>query len=90
MYRLTFAGKAVEDLKRIDLPFQKIIKQKLLLLSQDPAVLKNNIKRLSGQERDLFRLRIGSYRVVFKKKEKEMIILVIRIGHRKEIYWSLN
>jgi mRNA-degrading endonuclease RelE of RelBE toxin-antitoxin system len=31
-------------------------------------------------------LRVGSYRVIFQKKEKELVILVIRIGHRKKIY----
>jgi mRNA-degrading endonuclease RelE of RelBE toxin-antitoxin system len=31
---------------------------------------------------------VGSYRVVFQRKERELIILVVRIGHRKDIYTS--
>ena len=34
--------------------------------------------------------RVGDYRVIFKKEEKQIVILIIRIGHRKEIYWSLD
>ncbi|MDH7513118.1 MAG: type II toxin-antitoxin system RelE/ParE family toxin [Clostridiales bacterium] len=36
----------------------------------------------------LYRLRIGAYRVILKKDEARLIILVVRIGHRKEIYPS--
>lgn len=90
MYQLKFLGKAEKDLKNIDLPHRKIIKEKLLLLVKDPEVLKNNIKKLSGTKEDYYRLRIGSYRVIFKKEDKDLIIIVIRIGHRREIYLSLK
>ena len=86
MYSLQFLGKAIKDLHKIDTPFQKIIKAKLLIMAQNPMALKNNIKRLKDKDFDFYRLRVGSYRVVFQKKEKELIILVIRIGHRKDVY----
>jgi mRNA interferase RelE/StbE len=35
-------------------------------------------------------LRVGNYRVIFKKEEKVLIIIIIRIGHRKEIYFSIK
>jgi mRNA interferase RelE/StbE len=90
MHRLVFLGSAVRDLQRIDPAHQRIIKAKLLILAENPVALKNQIKRLSGAEEALFRLRVGSYRVVFKKEENKLVILVIRIGHRKQIYRSLG
>jgi mRNA interferase RelE/StbE len=90
MYQLKFLGKAQKDLKNIDLPHRKIIKEKLLILAKNPEVLKNNIKKLSGTNEDYYRLRIGSYRVIFKKEDKDLIIIVVRIGHRREIYFSLK
>ncbi len=87
MYRLRFLNRAVKDLKRINRPFQKIIKEKLIILAENPAVLKNNIIALKGEEA-LYRFRVGSYRVIFRKEDDELIILIIRIGHRKEIYLS--
>lgn len=78
----------MDDLARIDRPHQRIIKEKLLILAEDPEVLKNNIKRLQGDVADLYRLRVGSYRVIFQKNGRDLVILIVRIGHRKEIYIS--
>lgn len=86
MYTLVFLNKAMDELKRLDRARQRIIKAKLLILTKNPAVLKNNIRRLSGPEEALYRLRIGAYRVIFKKDEARLVILVIRVGHRREIY----
>lgn len=90
MYKLKFLGKALNDLKKIDKANQKIIKEKLIILAKNPEVLKNNIKRLSAPKEEYFRLRAGTYRIIFKKEEKELIIIIVRIGHRKEIYFSLK
>jgi mRNA interferase RelE/StbE len=89
LYRLKFLGKALDDLKKIDFPQRRIIKEKLLILARNPEALKNNIMKLSGTKEDYYRLRVGTYRIIFKKEEKNLLIIIIRIGHRKEIYLSL-
>jgi mRNA interferase RelE/StbE len=89
VYKLAFLGKALDDFKKIDRAHQKIIREKLLILAGNPEALKNNIKRLAADE-DLYRLRVGSYRIIFRKEERRLLILIIRIGHRKEIYLSLR
>lgn len=86
MYQLRFLGRALDDLERIDRPFRLIIKAKLVILSRNPMALKNNIKKLGGTDEELYRLRVGRYRIIFKKEEKSLVILIVRIGHRKEIY----
>ncbi|MFH1213476.1 MAG: type II toxin-antitoxin system mRNA interferase toxin, RelE/StbE family [Candidatus Neomarinimicrobiota bacterium] len=43
------------------------------------------MKPLKGQYHDYFRLRIGDYRVIYSQEETRLVILVIRLGHRKEI-----
>lgn len=90
MYQLVFLERARNELKKIDRANQKIIKAKLLILASNPAALKNNIKRLSGAEESLYRLRVGSYRVIFKKDEARLIILIIRVGHRREVYYRFE
>jgi len=89
VYRIQFLDRALADLKKIDRPHQRIIKAKLVLLAENPEALKNNIRRLASGE-DLFRLRAGSYRIIFKKDERRLLILIVRIGHRKEIYLSFG
>ena len=86
MYRLLFLEEALEEFRKIDRARQKIIKAKLLILARNPAALKNNIRRLSGPKEALYRLCIGAYRVIFKRDEARLIILVVRIGHRREVY----
>jgi len=41
---------------------------------------------LKGEFSGLRRLRVGSYRIVYEVSEGELIVLVVRIGHRREIY----
>lgn len=41
---------------------------------------------LKGEFSGLRRIRIGSYRVVYEVQEQKLVILVIRIGHRREVY----
>jgi mRNA interferase RelE/StbE len=90
LFKLLFLGRALDDLERIDRPHRRIIKEKLLILAQNPEALKNDIKKLDGTEMDLYRLRVGSFRIIFKKDKDELLIIVVRIGHRKEVYFSLN
>lgn len=89
MYEIRFLDRALDDLRKIDRAYQKIIKAKLAILAEDPEALKNNIKRLAAEE-EIYRLRVGSYRIIFKKIERRLLILIVRIGHRKEIYLSLK
>jgi mRNA interferase RelE/StbE len=90
LFKLRFLGKALDDLSRIDRPHQKIIKSKLLILAKNPEALKNNIRRIAGAADALYRLRVGNYRIIFKKEADALAILIIRIGHRKEVYFSTN
>jgi mRNA interferase RelE/StbE len=90
LFELRFLGKALEDFRKIDRAHQKIIKAKLFILAENPEALKNNIRRISGTDERLFRLRVGNFRVIFKKDEEALVVLIIRIGHRKEIYISLD
>jgi len=85
MYTLKFLGRTIQVLKKIDVPFRKIIKENLLILAENPDILKNNIIELAGTKDNYYRLRVGTYGVLYEKQEKELIIFIIRIGHRKEI-----
>jgi len=86
LFKLVFLGRALDEFRKIDRASQKIIKAKLLILARNPAALKNNIRRLSGAEEALYRLRIGAYRVIFRKDEARLIILIVRVGHRGDVY----
>jgi len=85
-YKLFFLKEAVEEFKRLDKTVQRIIREKLELLAKNPEILKNNIKPLKGEYKGLYRLRVGNYRIIYKIDNENLIIILIRIGHRKDIY----
>ncbi|MFH2025393.1 MAG: type II toxin-antitoxin system RelE/ParE family toxin [bacterium] len=86
MYSVEFLKEAVEELSNIDPIWQKHILNKIKILSADPKYLANNIKKLKGKYQEYYRLRVGDYRVIYSQENDRLIILIIRIGHRKEIY----
>ena len=86
MYSLVFLTSAKKEFKKLDNVAQKRIKEKLIVLVENPEVLKNNIKPLKGEHQGLFRLRVNQYRVVFQINDGELIITIIRVRHRKEVY----
>lgn len=86
MYTLNFLNSAKKEFKKLDSTAQKTIKEKLTLLTTNPDVLKNNIKALKGEYKGKFRLRVNQYRIIFQVIDDELIIIVVRIGHRKEVY----
>ena len=84
MYQVRFSKTASKNIKKIDSKYQKLILQKLRLLAENPFNT-TNVKALKGEE-NFYRLRVANYRVVYELKKAELIILVIDINHRKDIY----
>ncbi|HPQ43560.1 MAG TPA: type II toxin-antitoxin system RelE/ParE family toxin [Syntrophales bacterium] len=83
-YNIQWHEDAVEDLKKIDRQKQrKIIKRIKDYLSQDPLGLG---KPLKGIFKGLYRYRYGSYRIIYTIDRDSVIILILRVGDRKDVY----
>lgn len=80
-YGLVYTRRAVKDVKGLDTKVKERIGKTLLRFSDDPL---KYAERLIDSSLGTYRFRIGDYRVVFDIVEGEIVIL--RIGHRKEIY----
>ena len=83
MYQIEFTTKSIKNLKKIDTKYQKIILEKLEILAKDPLGA-SNVKPLIGT--DYYRLRVADYRIIYELQQNELLILVIDINHRKDIY----
>lgn len=75
----TVAEKSIETISGID---QKRIKNALESLQTNP----NLGKQLVGPLKGLRSLRVGDYRIIYKKENKDPVILVVAVGQRKNIY----
>ena len=85
-YRVEFLPRAVDDIKRLD----KVIAQRVLTrikwLSENFDTI--TPEALTGDLKGLFKLRVGSYRVLYTANQQDQIIITHLIGHRRDIYQS--
>jgi len=87
-YSVFYEERAAKELAKIDKPYQLLIKKKIEQLAEDFESMSGNLKRLKGKY-DYYRLRVGSHRVIFQKDAKKIVIIIVRIGHRREVYKDL-
>ncbi|MFZ2454952.1 MAG: type II toxin-antitoxin system RelE/ParE family toxin [Candidatus Altiarchaeia archaeon] len=80
-YTILWSESAEKQLKKLDRSIAKQIYRKVGELADDPY---RNTKRLVGIEGH--RLRVGDYRVIYKVNSNKLEILILKTGHRKNIY----
>ena len=83
MYKIVFTNRALKDLKKIDQDAQRKIAIKLKGYSKGPL---KYARKLIHPIIGTYRFRIGDYRIIFDIDEKNRVIVILRIGHRRSIY----
>ena len=78
----------MRQLRAIPQPAALTILRALTPLGDDPRRIDSNVRKLAGYE-DRYRLRVGDYRVIYEVQDTQLIILVVGVGHRREIYRSM-
>jgi len=81
-YRIEFTRSAEKDLRNIDKAKIAAIYREIEQLKSSPRP--QGVKKLTGAQRT-YRIRIGDYRVVYEIEDEVLLILVIRIAHRKDV-----
>ena len=81
-FELVFKESVSKDLK--DVPKQDVqrILERIHLLRNDPYPA-GSVK-LSGQ--NYYRIRQGNYRIVYEVKDRQLVVVVVKVGHRREVY----
>jgi len=80
-YKLVYTQRALRDIRKLDQSTKKRIGRRLLRYEEDPL---KYAEKLIDSRLGTYRFRIGDYRVVFDLEGSEIVVL--RVGHRKEIY----
>ena len=80
-YEVKWTRTSIDQLKKLDKTIAERIIDKVEKISENPF---NYVKKL--REFDLFRLRIGDYRIIMSIEKNKMIIFVLEVGHRRVIY----
>lgn len=82
-YKVNISATAEKSLKKI--PKKDIIKVVELIQMLGIRPYPVGCRKLSGEE-DVYRVRQGNYRVIYEVLEHELVILVLKIGNRKNVY----
>jgi len=83
-YKVVYLDQVEQDLKKLDKSIAKKILARIeTYLASEPKELG---KPLKGEFQGYWRYRWGDYRVIYKISEREVLILILRISHRKDVY----
>lgn len=82
MYNVLLSPSAEKFLKKLDFKWKILIRDKLRELKDNPRLGIPLTANLAG----FWKLRIGDYRAIYQIKDNELIVFVLKIGHRKNVY----
>lgn len=83
-YKAVYADSAKKELQKLGLPVSKKIVERIEnFLVKDPQSIG---KPLTGQFKGYWSYRFNNYRVLYRIKNEEVLIIVLRVGHRKDVY----
>ena len=81
-YKIFFKPSAAKELEKIPSKVLRKVVEKIKGLTLDPRP--PGCEKLSGEEK--FRIRQGNYRIVYTIEDKKLIVIVVKIGHRRDVY----
>jgi mRNA interferase RelE/StbE len=82
-YQVEIAPAAQRQIKKLPQPIQERILQRLERLAIDPR--SEGVVKLSGAE-DLYRIRVGDYRIIYAIEDQALLVLIVKVGHRRDVY----
>jgi mRNA interferase RelE/StbE len=82
-YVIEFTASASRELRNLDRPIQRRIAEKIEQLREDPVP--PGARKFYG-EAGHWRIRVGDYRVIYRIEKRRLIVVVVRVGHRREAY----
>ena len=82
-YEVEISRTAERQLKKLPEEDQLRVVRAVLALAEEPRP--GGSRKLSGHD-DVFRIRVGRYRVLYSVFENRLVILILKIGHRKDVY----
>lgn len=83
VYRIELTPAAQRDLRSLDRPVLRRIDAKIRALADDPRA--PGVEKLAG-EGEVYRVRVGDYRILYQIDDAVVIVLIVRVRHRREAY----
>jgi mRNA interferase RelE/StbE len=82
-YKIEISASAERELKKIKTEDQVRLLRSISSLAENPRP--PGCRKLSGYE-GIYRIRVGTYRIIYEIDGKRIIVTVLKIGHRRDVY----
>lgn len=83
MCAIEFVASAARELADLDRPVQRRVARRVDQLAEEPRG--TGSVKLRGAD-DVWRVRVGDYRIVYRIEDDRLLVLVIKVEHRREVY----
>jgi mRNA interferase RelE/StbE len=81
-YEVRMTGAVEKELKKLNIGIRNRLYARMLELGAEPRP--SGVKKLEGEE--LYRVRVGDFRIIYAIRDKELLVLIVRVADRKEAY----
>ena len=85
-YRIEFAPAADRDFRALAEDVRRRLRPRIDALAENPRP--HGVETLEG-EKSLHRIRVGDYRIIYQIQDDVLMVLVVRLGHRRDVYRKL-
>jgi len=82
LYLVTFRASAVKELRKLPPAARQQVSEVIDCLAHDPRP--HGVKKMVGV--DAWRIRVGDYRVIYSIVDEQLVVEIIKLGNRREIY----
>ncbi|HEY8175832.1 MAG TPA: type II toxin-antitoxin system RelE/ParE family toxin [Gemmatimonadaceae bacterium] len=82
-YTVSFTASAAKDIRALDEDMRRRVGRAIDALADNPRP--SGVEKLKGDD-NVYRVRVGDYRILYQIADRQLIVLVIRVRHRREAY----
>ena len=82
-YEVEVSRTAEKQLRKLPREDQEGVARRMLVLASDP--FPRGARKLTGYE-DVYRVRVGRYRILYSASRRRLVIIILKIGYRKDVY----
>jgi mRNA interferase RelE/StbE len=86
-YRVLILPRAQRQIQSLPVQTRNRISEAIDSLEKNPR--SSGVKKLKGAE-ELYRLRVGDYRIIYAIQDDELLVIVVSAGHRRDVYRRLS
>ena len=83
MYKVLIKNSALKEIQRIPKTFRIKIIETIDCLANNPSP--SGVKKLENFKNS-YRVRVGQYRIIYKIEDRQLIVEIVKVGNRKEVY----